>query len=953
MGTTGGANAQSRLKLDPAEQAHLVAKGAVTMCVDPDWMPYEKIDASGRHVGIVADFMDAFQSMIGAPIKLVPTKSWSESLERAKGRDCDILSLLNESPERRNFLNFTRPYLTASVVLVARDDVFYLAGLPALGDRTLGIVKGYVYEEIIRRDYPDVKIVHVASAADALKKVSSGEICATIGSVFTLSRNLQELGLVNLKIAGQTSLTNEFRVGVRKDDPVLLDVFEKAVAGLPSARRNEILRRWHTVEFQHRFDWRLMAQIFAVAGLVVAVLGYLILHSRRLNRKLRQEVEEREEVEQYVDEARRVAEGANRAKSDFLSSMSHELRTPLNVVIGFSEYVVDDLDDPISAEQRACMTQVLMAGRHLLTLIDDVLDLSKVETGDVFLLPEVIDVAQVVDECVSLTKSLAAARNISLNDRVAGATLPAVKVDRTRYKQILLNLISNAVKYNRENGSIHIEREHSSGDRVRVGVRDTGAGIAPDDLDKLFDPFDRMGAENSDIEGTGIGLTITKRLVEQMGGEISVESEVGQGTVFWVGFPATDDAIVDSAAQSPGDGERDVELSGLILYIEDNLANLELVHKILGRHRDVTLIDATTAEMGIERARIEGPDAILMDIYLPGMDGFEALIELGNGPETRHIPVIALTAAATNEDIKKGRAAGFYEYLTKPIQARLLVDTLKRALSPMDGILDDGTPLRNDGTVIVIDDMQANLAVAERQLEKLSIACETVSDPVAGLEALKTHSYAFALVDVSMPGITGLQLTEELRAFEASEGRPHTPVIAMTASHCSENQMKRFRSAGMDGYLSKPAKLDDLAVLLNRWLSWAAEPETAGNSESTTNESDALPPIDLTQMAEILGRDDKELFQEIFDMFIERFPALIERLSQAVSTNDVRETHNAAHAAKSISANSAARRMVSILQKIETEAAQEDWVSMSAELASVRKEFDRVIAFHDEFKHRF
>ncbi len=280
------AQSSTNLDLSDAEKEHLSAKGRVTMCVDPNWMPYERIDEQGKHEGIAADFMSEFQKGIPVPIELVLTESWKESLEAAKSRQCDILSLLNESPQRREFLNFTDPYLTDSVVIAVRNDVFYLEGLESLSGRKLGIVEGYVYEEKIRKQYPEIKIISVKSVGDGLRKVSDGEIYATLDALFIITRHLQELGLSNLKIVGQTGLDNAFRVGVRKDDPILLSVFDKIIKNLDDATRNAILGRWYTVKFQHGTDWRVVWQVTGIAIIILCLLGYNTLLTRRFNRKL-------------------------------------------------------------------------------------------------------------------------------------------------------------------------------------------------------------------------------------------------------------------------------------------------------------------------------------------------------------------------------------------------------------------------------------------------------------------------------------------------------------------------------------------------------------------------------------------------------------------------------------------------------------------------------------------
>ena len=531
--------------------------------------------------------------------------------------------------------------------------------------------------------------------------------------------------------------------------------------------------------------------------------------------------------------AQRLAEEANRAKSDFLSNMSHELRTPLNAIIGFTDFVSEDKARPVHEQHRNSLGYVLRASRHLLNLIDDVLDLARIESSAISLAPEAVDAGEVIDECLSLTRALAAPRNITVSAAVAEDPLPLIHVDRTRFKQVLLNLLSNAVKYNRDGGRVVVETGPAAAERLSFAVRDTGPGIAPDLLEHLFDPFDRLGAENSGIEGTGIGLTITKRLVEQMGGSIAVESTVGEGSVFRIGFPLSSETVAASSLRAEEDSSADVVLSGHILYVEDNPANLELVRRILSRHPDVEFSAAPTAEIGIATARSAPPDVILMDIDLPGMDGFEALGELAATAETSQVPVIAVTAAATQGEVRRGQASGFFDYLTKPIAAKRLVATIARALgvAPMKGpasIPDAAArPNTDEVKVLVVDDVPFNLAVAQMQLGNLGIACEIADDPSKALEMLKTGEFALALVDIGMPGMNGIELTEKLRRAERETGI-ETPVIALTANAGSEQETERFRQAGMNDRLTKPVDLKVLAAVLQRWLPAARAGTRAG-----------------------------------------------------------------------------------------------------------------------------
>ncbi len=648
-------------------------------------------------------------------------------------------------------------------------------------------------------------------------------------------------------------------------------------------------------------------------------------------------------------QAQRQAEAASRAKSDFLSNMSHELRTPLNAIIGFTEFVIENDEEPITEEQEESLSQVLKAGRHLLLLINDVLDLSKIEAGAVTLSIEPIDAGLAVDECLSLTLSFAAGRNVTIKNLLPNETLPAIEADRIRFKQVFLNLLSNAIKYNNDPGTVTIERGQSKPGLLRIGVRDSGPGIPPELIKNIFDPFDRLGAENSAIEGTGIGLTITRSLMEQMGGTVTVDSKLGEGATFWIDVPVSDRPA--DAPLGPAEAETGPAIEGLVLYIEDNPANLELVRKILNRQPGLDFLEAHTGEIGIERAVAETPDVILLDINLPGMDGFQVLEVLQTHRETRHIPVIALTAAATQSDIRRGHAAGFYSYLTKPIAARELLDTIRYALSPPVPP-SRGATAGTTGKVVVVDDMPINLAITQKQLAKLGIACELVEDPLQALEMLKTGAFRLALVDIGMPTMSGIELTKRLREAEKGTGS-YTPVVALTASYGTEEDTARMLRAGMDGQLTKPVNLKDLVATLNRWVPDDPEPHGTGERDNGATGAatppapadDIGPPVDLEAFREIIGTDDTQTIQDMFAVFIDTIPTELKAISDAVAAQELSRTREAAHRFKSAALNTAAGRLSDILLRIETEARNGSWNGIDIDLKRAAEECDRLVDY--------
>ena len=389
-----------------------------------------------------------------------------------------------------------------------------------------------------------------------------------------------------------------------------------------------------------------------------------------------------QETNVELESAKSVAEKANLAKSDFLSSMSHELRSPLNAILGFAQ-LMDSDTPPATATQKASIDQILHAGWYLLELINEILDLAAIESGKLSLSEEPVSLAEVMLECHAMIEPQAQKRGITL-------TFPAfdqpayVSADRTRLKQVLINLLSNAIKYNQADGSVIVDCKLESATRTRIGVRDTGAGLSPENLLQLFQPFNRLGQERSTEEGTGIGLVMSKRLVELMGGVIGVDSKVDVGSVFWFELSAAaaplHEAEPKKSIVTPELPVEHSERRTTLLYVEDNPANLKLVEQLIARRPELRLLSATDGILGITLARTKLPEVILMDINLPGISGIDAMKILREDPLTAHIPVLAISANAMPGDIKRGMDAGFFRYLTKPINVNEFTEALNVAL---------------------------------------------------------------------------------------------------------------------------------------------------------------------------------------------------------------------------------------------------------------------------------
>ena len=420
---------------------------------------------------------------------------------------------------------------------------------------------------------------------------------------------------------------------------------------------------------QQLLDWTARLGFFLGIGLV---MGAIIV---RLKTSL-----EHDRAKQEAERAKQEAERANQAKSEFLSRMSHELRTPLNAILGFGQLL--RLDD-LTQGQRESVDQILRGGRHLLGLINEVLEISRIETGSLAISSEAVNLAELLTETLELIRPLAAERDIRIQPPSAGDCPWIVQADRQRLRQVLLNLASNAVKYNHHGGRIAFACQPADG-RVRILVHDTGPGIPADKLPRLFTPFDRLGAEQTDIQGTGMGLALSKRLTEAMGGTLTAHSVHGQGSTFTVELAQAEDPLAryqrkaptqSTPQRHPGDGpERTV------LYVEDNPSNLRLVQRVLSERGDVRLVTATRGDAVQDLVRQHLPDLVLLDLHLPDLGGQEVLRRLHADPQTAPVPVVVVSADATAGQIQRLLAAGAADYLTKPLDVDRFLEVVDQLL---------------------------------------------------------------------------------------------------------------------------------------------------------------------------------------------------------------------------------------------------------------------------------
>ena len=423
------------------------------------------------------------------------------------------------------------------------------------------------------------------------------------------------------------------------------------------------------------------------AGEATGIRSVLLdVTDRRLAEQLlANEVTERERLTVALRRSKEEAEKANRAKSEFLSRMSHELRTPLNAILGFAQLLEMAALD---RDKRESVAQILKAGQHLLGLINEVLEISRIEAGRLSISPEAVMISSAVQETLDLLTPMASRRNIMVRDEISRDRKRHVLADQQRLKQVLLNVITNAIKYNCDAGTVTISAQEVEGNRLRLKVRDTGPGIKPGSEGKLFTPFERLGAEQTGVEGTGLGLALSKRLLEVMGGSIGVENNPDRGATFWMELPLVKDpvaqaqtAIADLPSAAPPEPQ---QRERIVLYVEDNLSNITLIEHIIVHRPHVKLVAAMQGRLGLDLAREHRPDLILLDLHLPDISGEDVLQGLRQQPELRNTPVIVISADATRGRIERLLSMGVLDYLPKPLDIKRFLQLLDGCLSEMD-----------------------------------------------------------------------------------------------------------------------------------------------------------------------------------------------------------------------------------------------------------------------------
>lgn len=515
-------------KLTKKERSWLNKKPTVQLGVDPSWPPVEWIDKQGNYQGMTSDYMKMIADMLGLNIVKPDKISWKEVLNRAKRKEIDVLTAVVSTEQRRKYLNFTSPYLNFPFVIFTRDDASLVTNLRDVYGKRVGIEDGYSSQEKLERDHPQLELTPYKSTKDILYALSVGELDAYIGNLTVAVYLLNKEGLTNIRVAAPTKYSFDLSLGIRKDIPELHSILEKALSMIDEVQRNEIRQRWLKLNYKVGVDYALVIKIVIVISILLLAILFWVFWIQRQKKIISMAKAETEKANAKLEEL-------NQLKSLFIASVSHELRTPLNAVIGFSSIMMNGLHGKLNNEYQDFSERIHKSGKHLLSLITDIIDISKIESGNLDVELSDFELDEIVDEAVNNLQQLTESKNLILTTHVAKGI--SLHTDKRRLFQCILNFISNAVKYSVE-GEVTVTAEQNE-NSVTCTITDTGVGISEEDMNKLFEPFERFDSHiKVKTEGTGLGLYLTNKIVtEMLRGEIGASSEVGKGSTFWVKVP--------------------------------------------------------------------------------------------------------------------------------------------------------------------------------------------------------------------------------------------------------------------------------------------------------------------------------------------------------------------------------------------------------------------------------
>ena len=759
------------------------ASDAIIIAISSNYAPFSTIGIDGKPGGYLVDLWQQWARQVGRNVEFRATK-WADTLAAIKSGEADIHSGMFKSTQRDTWLDFSDSLLEIETAVYFKTGRADAVPLNALADASTGVISDSYQEEYLGRQHPGNRIISYTDIDGLLTGLLMEEVEAAVAEVPEMTFALNRLGITGAARQGNILFTETVHAAVLEGNANLLALISEGLAAIPPDTLETINDRW----ISQGLNWKsVFAWVAPVIGGGILVIIFIAVWNRRLGR----EVEERKRAEVALASAKEAADAANVAKSAFLANMSHELRTPMNAILGYSEMLTEEAEDLGQKDFIPDLKKINQAGTHLLALINDVLDLSKIESGKMEAFAEDIDIDILIDEVSSTVQPLIEANGNRFDVR-CDTQLGNAHQDLTKIRQSLFNLLSNAAKFTREgNITLQVQRkQQGSLDWLIFAVSDTGIGIPADKIDHVFEEFSQADESTTrDYGGTGLGLAISRRFCRLLGGDIRVKSQPGKGSTFTIHLPAIlpGNTALDARSKSTAEKTRTDHCRGskaTVLVINADPDTRQIIERSLCRD-DIAVVTAANGEEGLRLAREIRPAAITLEGRMQDMGGWSTLRTLKADPDLRDIPVVMLAMDADNST---GYSLGATDYLTKPVDREQLLATLSGYYTPGES-----------GPVLLVEDDTDTRDVMARMLRK---AGQQVIEAANGREALHLLSVnrpAIILLDLMMPVMDGFDFLLEMRTHAEWQD---IPVIVLTAKDLTEED-QRILSGRVEQVLEK------------------------------------------------------------------------------------------------------------------------------------------------------